>query len=230
MRPSSIPILGGIRRIEFFGWAGLYFQFLRRFSPSHSDLYAEAQSSSGEYDILEMTEPDDRTLVQRALQGYQNSFGELCRRYYPSLVAVADSILLDHHLAEDAAQEALTAACRQLLKLEKPERFGPWIAAICRNVAKDMLREIQRQRKPVKTCQGHDCDSEQNDDQRAILAEALRKLPEHLREVVFLRFYNEMSYRQMAQVLGATEQVIDGRIRRAKKRIATHLKAVGFRR
>lgn len=176
-----------------------------------------------------MTEPEDQILVQRALEADPESFGRLCRRYYPSLVAVADSILLDHHLAEDAAQEVLAAACRQLPKLKKPERFGPWIIAICRNVAKDMLRERQRQRKPVEVCRDSHCDGEQ-DDQNAVLAEALKKLPEHLREVVFLRYYNEMSYRQMAKVLGETERVIDGRIRRAKKKIATYLKTMGFRR
>jgi RNA polymerase sigma-70 factor (ECF subfamily) len=175
-----------------------------------------------------MTEPEDQMLVQRALQADPESFGELCRRYYHSLVAVADSILLDHHLAEDAAQEALAAACRQLPRLKKPERFGPWIVAICRNEAKDMLRELQRQRKLVQPCQGLDRDCEESNE-RAILTEALQQLPQHLREAIFLRFYNEMSYREMAKVLGATEQVIDGRIRRAKKKMAVHLKKGGFR-
>ena len=174
-----------------------------------------------------MKDPEDQILVRQALEADPESFGELCRRYYPSLVAVADSILLDHHLAEDAAQEALAAACRQLPSLKKPDRFGPWIVVICRNVAKDMLRERQRQRKPVETCRGNHCDDEQ-DDQKAILAEALKLLPDHLREVVFLRFYNEMTYRQMAQVLGETERVIDGRIRRAKKKMATYMKTKGF--
>lgn len=174
-----------------------------------------------------MKDLEDQILVQRALQADPESFGELCRRYYPSLVAVADSVLLDHHLAEDAAQETLAAACRQLARLKKPERFGSWIAAICRNIAKDMLRELQKQRKPVEDCQDRKCDGG-NDHQRAILAEALQQLPQHLREVVFLRFYNEMSYRQMAKVLGATEQVIDGRIRRAKTKIAVYLKRKGL--
>ena len=177
-----------------------------------------------------MTEPEDQILVQRALQASPESFGELCRRYYHSLVAVAHSILLDHHLAEDAAQEAFAVACRQLPKLKKPERFGPWIVAICRNVAKDMLRELQRQRKPVEPCRGHESDREENDDQRAILTEALQQLPQHLREVVFLRFYDNMSYRQMAKALGATEQAIEGRLRRAKKKMAVYLNRVGFRR
>jgi RNA polymerase sigma-70 factor (ECF subfamily) len=174
-----------------------------------------------------MKDLEDQILVRRALEADPDSFDELCRRYYPSLVAVADSILLDHHLAEDAAQETLAAACRQLPRLKKPERFGPWIVAICRNVAKDMLRELQKQRKPVEVCRV--CESDcQIDDQKAILDEALQQLPQHLREAIFLRFYNEMSYEQMGRIIGATEQMIDGRLRRAKKKIAVYLKRKGL--
>jgi RNA polymerase sigma-70 factor (ECF subfamily) len=174
-----------------------------------------------------MTNAEDDILVRRALQADPESFGELCRRYYPSLVAVADSILLDHHLAEDAAQEALAHACRQLPKLKKREGFGPWVAAICRNVAKDMLRDHLRQRVPAEECdpQTPDC---QDDGQSEILTKALQQLPQRLREVIFLRFYNGFSYEKMAQVLHATPQSIDGRLRRAKKRIAAFMKAKGF--
>ena len=174
-----------------------------------------------------MTNAEDDILVRRALQADPESFGQLCRRYYHPLVAVADSILLDHHLAEDAVQEALAHACRQLPKLKKPERFGPWIAAICRNVAKDMLRDRRKQRVLVEDCDPQTPDR-RDEGQGEVLAEALQQLPQRLREVVFLRFYNELSYEQMAQVLGATPESIDGRLRRAKKRIAAFLKAKGF--
>jgi RNA polymerase sigma-70 factor (ECF subfamily) len=174
-----------------------------------------------------MTNAEDDILVRRALQADPESFGELCRRYYPSLVAVADSILLDHHLAEDAAQETLAHACRQLPRLRKPDQFSPWVAAICRNVAKDMLRDRLRQPAPAE-----DCDPEApdywEDEQGEVLAEALQQLPQRLREAIFLRFYNDWSYEKMAQVLGATPQSIDGRLRRAKKRMAAFLKAKGF--
>jgi RNA polymerase sigma-70 factor (ECF subfamily) len=176
-----------------------------------------------------MKDLEDQILVRRALQADPESFGELCRRYYSSLVAVADSILLDHHLAEDAAQEALAAACRQLPGLKKPERFGQWLTAICRNVAKDMLRQNLRQREPVEACTSKEPDC-RDDDCKAMLDQALRQLPQKLREVIFLRFYNEMTYEQMAGVLGATQQMIDGRLRRAKKKIAVYLKRKGFQR
>jgi RNA polymerase sigma-70 factor (ECF subfamily) len=172
---------------------------------------------------------EDHILVQQALQTDPDSFGELCRRYYDSLIAIAYSILSDYHLAEDAAQEALATACRDLMKLKKTKRFGPWIGAICRNVAKDMLRQHRKQRIPVEKNCGNEPDCE-DDERKAILDKALQQLPQHMREVVFLRFYNEMSYQQMAKVLGATEQMIDGRLRRAKKKIAAYLMKNGFRR
>jgi len=174
-----------------------------------------------------MTNPEDDILVRRALQVDPESFGQLCRRYYSSLIAVADSILLDRHLAEDAAQEALAHACRQLPGLRRPERFGPWAAAICRNVAKDMLRERVRQRESARgrEPQGPDV---RDDAQVEVLAEALQRLPQHLREVVFLRFYDGLSYEQMGKVLGTSQESIDGRLRRAKKRIAAFLRAKGF--
>ncbi len=175
-----------------------------------------------------MADVEDQILVQEALQGKPESFNELCRRYYPSLVAVADSILLDHHLAEDAAQEALAAACIGLKTLRRPESFGAWVGSICRNAAKGMLRHLPRQR---EASNGHTKKESGcvDDEQSKILSEAIQQLPQHLREVVFLRFYNEMSYGQMSNILGATQQSIDGRLRRAKKKIATYLKRKGLR-
>ena len=67
----------------------------------------EVQSSSVKYDIWQMKHLEDQILVRRVLEADPESFGELCRRYYQSLVAVADSILMDHHLAEDAVTFAI---------------------------------------------------------------------------------------------------------------------------
>ena len=176
-----------------------------------------------------MTESDDLILVRRALKADPESFNELCQRYYHPLVAIANSVLMDGHLAEDAAQEALAQACRQLPTLKKPEMFGPWVGAICRNMAKDMLNEQIRERKINYNHQIQEKVPDENDDE-VILAKVLQSLPQELREVVFLKFFNEKSYEQMANILGITEQAIDGRLRRAKKRIALYLEKNRFRR
>ncbi len=90
-----------------------------------------------------------------------------------------------------------------------------------------MLRDRRRQRVPVADCEPQEIDCRQ-DGQDEALAEALRHLPQPLREVVYLRFYNGLSYQQIAGVLGASQESIDGRLRRAKKKIAAFMKAKGF--
>ncbi|MBN2590194.1 MAG: sigma-70 family RNA polymerase sigma factor [Sedimentisphaerales bacterium] len=176
-----------------------------------------------------MTESDDLILVRRVLNADPESFNELCQRYYHPLIAIANSVLMDGHLAEDAAQEALAQACGQLPTLKKPEMFGPWVGAICRNIAKDILNEQLRERKIANNHQIQEKDPDKNDEE-AILARALQSLPQDLREVIFLKFFNEKSYEQMSKILRITEHAIDGRLRRAKKRIAAYLEKNRFRR
>jgi RNA polymerase sigma-70 factor, ECF subfamily len=173
-----------------------------------------------------MTEPTDEILVGRALAGDTAGFARLCTRYYPSLVAVAHAIVGDGHLAEDAAQEAVAEACRRLRTLRTPGRFGSWLGAICRNVAKDMLADRARLRRVAEG--PAEASPSDNGDVKAAINRAVRALPDHLRQVVFLRYYNAMTYEQMASVLGLSEQAINGRLRRARKRIASHMKTNGF--
>lgn len=173
-----------------------------------------------------MTRSPDQILVQRALDDDTGSLAQLCERYYPSLVAVARSILLDVHLAEDAAQEALAEACTGLRSLRDPRSFGPWVGSICRNVAKDMLRAGKKQRKATEVYAVQEQDS--SDGRAEQLAKAVEALPQHLREVLFLRYHSEMTYQQMSSVLGLTPQAVNGRLRRAKRRIAARMKSNGF--
>jgi RNA polymerase sigma factor (sigma-70 family) len=173
-----------------------------------------------------MTQEADEILVRRALAGDAGGFTRLCERYYPALVAMAHSVLMDGYMAEDVVQETIAEACRQLRALKKPERFGPWLGAICRNVAKNALTDLRRRRRAAEAHVTRD--NGRDAEESAVLAQAVAALPEHLRRVVLLRYSNEMTYEQMAGVLGLSEQAINGRLRRAKKRIAAFMKAKGF--
>jgi len=174
-----------------------------------------------------MQDLEDHSLVQRALNADPESYVVLCQRYFPALVALAHAVLMDYHLAEDAAQEALALAYRNLARLKQPASFGPWVAAICRHVARDMLKVHLKHRHPAPIEQAAD-QGRQGDDRGELLKQVLERLSPALREVIFLRYYNSKSYEQMARVLGITEQAIDGRLRRAKKRMAAMMKDRGF--
>ena len=173
-----------------------------------------------------MLQEPDLTLVERACNGDANSFTELCRRYYPAMVAIAHSIIGDRHLAEDAAQQAFVKAVRKLPQLKNKSKFASWLAVICRNTTLDLARR-------EKTLYATDdlstiaAKSNENGTTKAV-REALNKLSAPAREVIFLRFYDGMTYEQISAVLGISEQAINGRLRRAKKKMANYLRRNGF--
>ena len=168
----------------------------------------------------------DLTLVEAAVNGDCRSFTELCHRYYPAMVALAHSVLGDRHLAEDAAQQAFAKAIRKLPQLREKGQFAAWLAVICRNTAKDMARDTQ------KFCTAEDLSAipakSGPDEQTEIVKEAICELPALAKEVIFLRYYDGMTYERISAVLGISEQAINGRLRRAKEHIAHYLRRNGF--
>lgn len=173
-----------------------------------------------------MSQKQDSVLVKAAVAGDEESFTELARRYYPAMVAIAHSILGDRHLAEDAAQQAFAKAAVKLPQLKKESRFAQWLAVICRNIAKDMARNRKvfsssEELSEIEAKSSHDGDAE-------IVGRALGKLSDAARELIFLRFYDGMSYEQISAVLGISQQAINGRLRRAKKKMADYLRHNGF--
>lgn len=173
-----------------------------------------------------MGQKPDTALVRAAIEGDAESFTKLCRRYYPAMVAIAHSVLGDRHLAEDAAQQAFAKAAVKLPQLKKENRFAYWLAIICRNAARDLARSKvvfhSNEALSARTAKSDPGDSNE------VVNEALNKLSDSSREVVYLRFYNGLSYEQISAVLGISEQAINGRLRRAKKKMAEYLRRNGF--
>ena len=66
------------------------------------------------------------------------------------------------------------------------------------------------------------------DDAGPAVRAALEQLEPAAREVIYLRYYDGLSYERISQVLGISEQAINGRLRRAKKKIAKYLRREGF--
>jgi len=168
----------------------------------------------------------DTVLVKAAINGNADGFTELCRRYYPAMVAIAHSILGDRHLAEDAAQQAFAKAAVKLPQLKKENRFAGWLAVICRNAAKDMARRKENYRTAEDLSMV--AAKSDTDDTAEAVRKALSKISASARELIFLRYYDGMSYEQMSEVLDISEQAINGRLRRAKKKMADYLRRNGF--
>jgi RNA polymerase sigma-70 factor (ECF subfamily) len=181
----------------------------------------------------------DSVLVERAVRGDGDSFTELCRRYYGPMVAIAHAILGDRHLAEDAAQQAFAKAAMHLPRLRRAEQFASWLAAICRNEARDLARARRvEQARGVRVEGVSPSDQDGNagkmpsthalDTDCEAVKKALGRLSAEAREVVYLRFYDGLSYEQISAALDISEQAINGRLRRAKRQLAQYLRHEGF--
>jgi RNA polymerase sigma-70 factor (ECF subfamily) len=168
----------------------------------------------------------ERELIESVLGGDVESFGELGRRYWSVMVAVAYSVLGDHHLAEDAAQEALARALVGLRTLKNKNRFGSWLGRICRNVAKDTA--AARSRKVIAEDFLQPADNCDQDQSSGAMRRAIDKLGPGTKELVVLRYYDNLSYEQMSSVLGISKAAINGRLSRAKRKIAMYLRQMNL--
>jgi RNA polymerase sigma-70 factor, ECF subfamily len=167
-------------------------------------------------------------LVNAAKSGNLECFGTLCKHYYSTLVAIAYSILGDHHLAEDATQAAYAKAITALPKLKDSGKFAPWLGQICRNTAMDMIRKNARQYTTDDLSQVKAAD--EHDETSPLIRQAIEMLTPAEKEIICLRYYDQMSYQQMGEILDLSSAAINGRLKRAKKKIAEHLKRNDFRR
>jgi RNA polymerase sigma-70 factor (ECF subfamily) len=164
-------------------------------------------------------------LVEAAAGGDIESFGELCRRYYAAMVAVAYAVLGDHQLAEDAAQESFARALVRIKSLKEGAKFAPWLAAICRNIAKDMVAIKAKQNCTKNISQ---VDKVENSEDDRLIRRAIGQLPESTKDLVVLRYYDGLSYEQISSVLGISKASINGRLIRAKRKMAAYLRKNGF--
>lgn len=174
-----------------------------------------------------MAAKSDAELVEAVLSGNAECFTELCLRYYSAMVAIAHSIIGDRHLAEDASQEAFARACRELPRLRNKEKFAVWLAAICRNASKDIAR-LRQNADGADGLSTVAAKAAQNPADETV-KEAVSKLPASARELIYLRYYDGMTYEQMSALLGISEAAINGRLARAKKKITVYLRRKGFK-
>lgn len=168
----------------------------------------------------------DAELVEAAQKGGVQSFGELYRRHYAAVVGVAYCAVADRHMAEDAAQEAFVIASRDLSRLRKADRFGPWICTIAKRTAGRMKRSCRESLVLQDTADTNASDPE--DPYQDLVRQAVGDLPQRSREVVVLHYFTGLSHRQIATSLGLSTEAVHGRLVRARRMLADRLRGNGM--
>jgi RNA polymerase sigma-70 factor (ECF subfamily) len=165
----------------------------------------------------------DRELVQQTLAGSKDAFGLLAVRYARTVRAVLISRAGLHRELDDMVQEVLLRAYRGLGRLQSADSFPSYLHKIAANLATDQLR--RRGRQPLSLAE-LDLDPPQLDaptgpdeDRLARLRRQIGRLPETLREVVLLFYFQEISYADIARVLGISVAAVNQRLNRARQRL-----------
>ena len=159
----------------------------------------------------------DAQLVAQCLRGDQNAFGELVRRHQERSFAAALHLVGDREAAEDLTQEAFVEAYRGLAGLAEPAKFGAWLYGILRNRCRHYLA-----RRPPQTL-SWEADAvpepaiNDPEPQASELIPLLHTLPQDSREILAARYLHDMSYAEIAQMLGVSVGNVRVRCFRARE-------------
>ena len=173
---------------------------------------------------------NELVLISRARGGDREAFGALVEQYRDNVYRLAYRMCGNAYDADEAAQEAFVAAWRALPNFRGDAKFSTWLYRLTTNAAIDVMR---REKRHQTVGDGEmmeladDADSPQETVERTEQQEAVQKalatLSEEYREVLLLRYMEELDYAEIAEVLQLPSGTVKSRINRAKAALKTAL-------
>lgn len=154
----------------------------------------------------------------------EEEFTRVFTEIYPSLCRFLESLLGNHEAAQEIAQECFMRLFRQESKIIKADEARFWLFRVARNLALNEIRNSKKRGsffdKIVEAFYAprpNQAELYERDEATKFAIEMLQVLPEHQRAVLLLREQEEMSYQEIARVLGVSEAKVKVDIFRARK-------------
>jgi RNA polymerase sigma-70 factor (sigma-E family) len=132
---------------------------------------------------------------------------EFCASEWPRLVGLMGLYTGDRDLAEDLAQETLARACRDWAKVVALDSPQAWTSRVAMNLARSHFRRLRVKRRPRPTLRQPEVQIE-DAGLRLEVREAVAHLPERQRATLVLRYFADLSVREVADVLGCAEGTV----------------------
>jgi RNA polymerase sigma-70 factor (ECF subfamily) len=182
-------------------------------------------------------EPTDEVLLEALREGQHDVFGLLVRRYERELYGYLRRYLNDHTLAEDVFQNTFLQVFVKRKQYEPGRPVRPWLYAIATNQAIDALRR-QGRHPTLSLEQPEGADPEQatwltgleangpgpldllaTEERRERIRASVERLPDLLRPVLLLAYYQGLKYREIADILGIPVGTVKSRLHAAISRL-----------
>ena len=170
----------------------------------------------------------DQNLVTQYIQGNEACLEMLINRHKDRIFTTIILIVKDSYIAEDLFQETFIKIIKNLKKGKYNEegKFLPWAIRIARNMAIDYFRKMKRM--PIVTgSDGEDVfrkiklavDNREEQmirhEKESMVRAVINKLPEEQRQVLILRHYGDLSFKEIAAMTGVSINTALGRMRYA---------------
>jgi RNA polymerase sigma-70 factor (ECF subfamily) len=179
-----------------------------------------------------MSEVSDQELVEEVRNGRRQAFTELMHRYQERIYWAARRIVGDHDEAEDVAQETFIKAYLALGDYRGEARFFTWLYRIAYNLSVSVVRkrqvvtylrqsELMRRVLPAPDRSDERVELRETEER---LARAVAGLPEKQRAVFVMRFFDELSYDEISEILGTSVNGLKANYFHAVRKIRESLK------
>lgn len=178
---------------------------------------------------------NDRRLVTETLNGDQDAFAVLMRRYERRVYAIAYAKLVNHADAEEMTQQTFLHAYERLWQIKTPDRFGSWIARVALTcVSAHKRRRMRETLMDVSTVYAEqpapEVDQERferDEDARRLVERGLRTLPDSLRLALVLRYMSDATYDEVARSLMIPRAAAERRVQRGLRKLQDYFRRCG---
>jgi len=174
---------------------------------------------------------EEAVWLEEARQGDRKAFGHLVEAYQGPVFNLAYRMLNNAGEAEEAAQEAFIRAYTRLGTYNPAHKFSTWMLSITSNYCIDIIRKrralllsIDEPLPPHPALMseresGPEAQSV-NSERQEMVQQMLAVLPEEYREAVVLRYWYDLSYEEIAEMMDTTVSAIKSRLFRARRQLA----------
>jgi RNA polymerase sigma-70 factor (ECF subfamily) len=186
-----------------------------------------------------MVLPSDEELVAATREGDPGAYDQLVQRWERKIHGAAFRVLGSHEDAREVSQEAFLKAYRAIGGFEQRSRFSSWLYQIALNLCRDRLRRKKGRHMVSLDEMGEDegarllpaSPSVHREVERLDLAErvarAVAELPSDQREVIVLKEYQELTFAEIAEVLGTPVSTVKTRLYRGLSQLRRRLQRDG---
>lgn len=150
-------------------------------------------------------------------------FDRLYNRYIGKVYGKCISLLKDQVMAEDAAQEIFVKIFLNLAKFNRRSKFSTWVYSISYNYCIDFIRKSKKAKNLFSSEENEGKDLPEEVDDRLLiemeisrLKIVLDELPVDDKAVLLMKYQEELSIREISEIIGKTESAVKMKIKRAK--------------